>query len=188
MSKRRWVASRVCAVLGGAALAVGLCVPRASAANPPPPWDNTNYAGRYVCNWTSDDDFFDAVAELEPNGAGTYTAGSLEIATSAFTAFDETLPPPGNFCSYTLAIAGSSYSIGADGTGIEVLQFTASPSNNTSCADSGGNPLAPGTFEVANAIVLRLADLTPSGASIRDTVTSSNLLDEDEPGFGYCEK
>ena len=98
MSKRRWVASKLLAVLGGAGLAIGVCVPRASAQ---PPFSNASYANRYVCGVSSDDDFFTGTMILSPNGTGTYISGTLEAPVSALAAFNPALPPTGNFCSIT---------------------------------------------------------------------------------------
>jgi len=185
MSKRRWVASKLFAVLGGAGLAIGVRVPRASAQ---PPFSNANYANRYVCNVTSALNFFTGMMEINPNGAGTYTGGTLEAPLSAFTAFNPGVPPPGNFCMYTLDIAGSSYSVDVHGVGIEVLSWTGAATNSIICPDGPG-----GTFTMSNAIVLRTFDTRASGAVVRTEITSNNLLDEfpsgnSAAGYGYCLK
>jgi hypothetical protein len=180
MSKRKWVASKLFAVLGGAGLAIGVCVPRASAQ---PPFSNANYANRYVCNVTSALNFFTGMMEINPNGAGTYTGGTLEAPLSAFTAFNPGVPPPGNFCMYTLDIAGSSYSVDVHGVGIEVLSWTGAATNSPICPDSPG-----GTFQMSDAIVLREFDTRSSGAVVRTEITSNNLLDQDSAGYGYCLK
>jgi hypothetical protein len=178
MSKRRWVASKLFAVLGGAGLAIGVCVPRASAQ---PPFSNANYANRYVCNVSSDSNFFTGMMELVPNGAGTYISGTLEMPASAVGPFNILLPPPGNFCMYTLDIAGSSYSVDVHGVGIEVLSWTTT------------NPACPGspTFTMSNAIVLRAFDTRLSGAVVRTEITSNNFVNEAPSafaGYGYCLK
>jgi len=98
MSKRRWVAAKLFAALGGAGLALGICVPRASAAGPPP-FSNSNYSARYICNETSDSNFFTAIARLNANGAGTYNGGTLVASISAFTGFDPASPPEDNSCT-----------------------------------------------------------------------------------------
>jgi len=179
MSKRRWVASKLFAVLGGAGLAIGVCVPRASAQ---PPFSNANYVNRYVCGVSADDDFFTGTIVINPNGFGTYTSGTLEAPVSAFTTFNPGAPPPGNFCLYNLDIAGSAYSVDVHGNGIEVLSWSP-PSPNTN------PPACPSTtFEMSNAIVLRAFDTKASGAVVRTEITSSNLLDEDDAGRGHCLK
>ena len=181
MSKRRWVASKLFAVLGGAGLAIGVCVPRASAQ---PPFSNANYLARYVCNVTSVENFFTGMMKLVPNGSGTYTSGTLEASLSAVTAFNPAVPPPGNFCMYTLDIAGSSYTVDVHGVGIEVLSWTAATTNNALCP---GMP----TFTMSNAIVLRTFDTRASGAVVRTEITSNNFLGEDgvpSAGYGYCLK
>ena len=180
MSKRRWVGAKLLAVLGGAGLAIGVCVPRASAQ---PPFSNANYLARYVCNVTAGSNFFTGMMKLVPNGAGTYISGTIEAPLSAFTAFNPALPPPGNFCMYTLNIAGSSYSVDVHGVGIEVLSWTGAITNSLACPDGPG-----GTFTMSDAIVLRTFDTRASGAVVRTEITSNNLLDTDVAGYGYCLK
>jgi hypothetical protein len=181
MLKRKWVAAKLFAVLGGAGLALGLCVPTASAAAPTPGnFSNANYANRYVCNLASDDDFYTALTTIFPNGGGTFTSGTMEAPVSAFTAFTATSPPPANFCLYTLDVAGSSYAVATDGTGVEVLSWTGASTNNASCPS--------GTFVMSDSFVMRITGARPSGAVIRTETTSDNLLEEDEPGRGHCIK
>jgi len=182
MLKRKWVAAKLFAVLGGTGLAFGLCVPRASAQVTPGSFSNANYANRYVCNEASDDEFFIALMSRFPNGAGTFTSGTMQAPDSAFTGFSSALPPPGNFCAYTLDVAGSSYLVSSNGTGVEVLSFTGPATNPTGCPDS------PGTFEMSDSFVMRINGAKPSGAVIRTELTSDNLLDQDEPGLGHCLK
>src|SRR5215467_9034514 len=153
MSQRRWVGSGLLVVLGGATLALSVFVGRASAAA----FSNSNYANRYECNLTSDDNFFTGIALLFPNGSGTYTGGTLWVATNQFAGFNPGLPPPQNFCTYSLDVAGSSYSIGSNGLGVEVLAWTAFLSNNPLC------PVSPGTFTMSDSTVLSL-NQRPSGA------------------------
>lgn len=179
MSNRRWVGSGLLAVLGGATLALSISV-RASAA--PPPFSNSNYVNRYECNWTSDDNFFTSIAILNPNGSGTYSSGLLWVATNQFAGFNPALPPNQNFCVYSLDVAGSSYSIGANGLGVEVLSWTALTSNNAAC------PTSPGTFTMSDENALRTADTRPSGAAVFGWTTSNNLADQDDPGYGPCLK
>lgn len=180
MSNRRWVGSGLLAVLGGATLALCISVGRASAA--PPPFSNSNYNARYECNWTSDDNFFTGVALLFPNGSGTYTSGTLWVADNQFSGFDPTLPPSQNFCTYSLDLSGSSYSIGSNGLGVEVLSWTAKSGNNAAC------PATPGTFTMSDANAMRTADTRPSGAVVFTQTTSNNFADQDDPGYGPCLK
>lgn len=178
MSNRRWVGSGLLAVLGGATLALGISVGRASAA--PPPFSNSNYANRYECNLTSDDNFFTGIAILDPNGSGTYKDGILWVAGNQFSGFDPGLPPPQNFCVFSLDVAGSSYSIGSNGLGVEVLSWTGLTSNNAAC---------PGpTFTMSDTNALRTADTRASGAVVFAVTTSNNFADQDDPGYGPCLK
>jgi hypothetical protein len=181
MSKRRWVGSGLLAVLGGAMLALGISVGRASAA--PPPFSNSNYANRYECNWTSDANFFTGMALLFPNGSGTYTKGTLWVADDPFQGFDGGMPPSKNFCIYTLDVAGSSYAIGSNGLGVEVLFWTAVTGNDAACPVSPG-----GTFTMSDENALRVTDIKASGAVIRTETTSNNFADQDDPGYGPCVK
>jgi|SRR5579883_1954703 hypothetical protein len=180
MLKRKWVAAKLFAVLGGAGLAFGLCVPSASAQAPTPGnFSNANYANRYVCNLASDDDFYTALTTVFPNGGGTFTSGTMEAPVSAFVAFDPTLPPPANFCAYSLDVAGSSYAVATNGTGVEVLSWSPASTNNPSC---------PAGFLMSDSFVMRINGAKPSGAVVRTETTSDNLLGEDEPGWGPCLK
>jgi hypothetical protein len=194
MSKRKWVAAKLFAVLGGAGLAIGLCVPRAGAQ--PPPFSNNSYANRYICIVTAQKTAVDAdavgadavnagvtaVLRLSPNGSGSYNDGTLETPIDPFTAFNPGLPPTSNFCTFVLDIAGSSYLLGPDGLGVEVLSWSP-PSPNT-------NPSAcpTTTFIMSNEIVLRAFAATLTGRSITTEITSNNFLDQDEAGEGECFK
>ena len=112
MSKRRWVASKLLAVLGGAGLALAVWVPRASAQLT---FSNSSYANRYVCGVSSDGNLFPGTMILRPNGTGTYVSGTLEVPVSVDGgAFTPTLPPTGNFCQYNLDVAGSSYLVNVE--------------------------------------------------------------------------
>jgi hypothetical protein len=181
MLNRRRVGSGLLAVLGGATLALSISVGRAASAGPPP-FSNSNYANRYECNLSSDDNFFTGIALLFPNGSGTYTGGTLWVATNQFAGFNPGLPPPQNFCTYSLDVAGSSYSIGSNGLGVEVLAWTGFASNNAACPDS------PGTFTMSDTNALRTTDARASGAVILTETTSNNFADQDDPGYGPCVK
>ena len=84
MLKRRSVAARLFAVLGGAGLAFSICVPRATARVPP--FSNTNYGGRYICSVSARGNFFTAIMLLMPSGSGsgTYRGGTLFASVGAF--------------------------------------------------------------------------------------------------------
>jgi hypothetical protein len=181
MLNRRRVGSGLLAVLGGATLALSISVGRAASAGPPP-FSNANYANRYECNLTSDDNFFTGIALLFPNGSGTYTSGTLWVADNQFSGFNPGSPPNQNFCTYGLDVAGSSYSISSNGLGIEVLAWTAFPTNNPLCPDS------PGTFTMSDTNALRTADVRASGAVIQTWTSSNNFADQDDPGYGPCLK
>jgi hypothetical protein len=178
MSKRKWVAAKLFAMLGGVSLAIGICVPRASAQVTVPPFSATNYANRYECNVTADENFYTATMLLYPNGAGTYTDGSLVAALSAFTTFNPTAPPEENTCSYSLILPASSYTVTSDGIVTEVLSWKAASANSASC---------PLTFVMSNTDVLR-ANVNAAGKVQNLQITSSNLLNEDDPGKGQCLK
>jgi len=183
MSKRKWVAAKLFAVLGGAGLAIGICVPRASAQLLT--FSNSTYANRYVCGVSSDSNLFTGTMILTPNGSGTYVSGTLEVPVSIDGGtFTPTLPPTGNFCTYLLNVAGSSYLVSAQGIGVEVLTWSP-PSPNTN------NPMCPSaTFVMSNTIVLRAYAATITGKSINTQITSSNFLGEtaDSAGYGTCVK
>lgn len=182
MSKRRGLASKLFAVLGGAGLAIGICVPRANAQVPP--FSNANYANRYVCNVHADFDFVGAVMKINPNGSGGFTAGTMNAAISPFAAFNPAGTAPTNFCSYTLDAPASSYAVSQQGIGTEVLSWTANSTNNTSCPESSP---AGGNFLMYNKFVLR-NNVTANNTVPRSDITSGNLLDDGETGRGYCLK
>jgi len=184
MSKRKWVAAKLFAVLGGAGLAIGICVPRAIAQLPTFEFSNANYLNRYTCNETSGK--FTGQMVLHVNGAGTYVSGTLEAPLSAFTTITPiSVAPAANFCSYTLDVSGSSYLVSEDGIGVEVLSWTAA-STNSSCPASGG------TFIMSDTFVMRTNGLKPSGAVVRTEITSNNFLNQGQttvdPGYGHCLK
>jgi len=178
MSKRKWVAAKLFAVLGGTCLAIAVCVPRATAVTVPP-FSAANYANRYVCNLSDDSAGTTAVARVSPNGAGAYNSGDLEVALDgAVFAFDPAVPPEDNFCAYTLNPASSSYTVGANGLGTEVQRWKAVPGNNADC---------PGSFVLANEIALR-TNVNAAGKVQNVQLTSGNLADDGEPGYGSCLK
>jgi hypothetical protein len=183
MLKRRSVAARLLAVLGGAGLALSICVPRATARVPP--FSNTNYGGRYICSVSSRGNFFTAIMLLMPSGSGsgTYRGGTLFASVGAFFAFDPSAPPKDNFCSYTLDTSPKSsfYVVGSNGLTTEVLTWMAAAENNTAC------PATSGSFIMSQESVLR-ANVDVTGKVKNTSISSGNLLDQDLPGDGYCSK
>src|SRR5690349_4830669 len=110
MLKRKWVAAKLFAVVGGASLALGICVPKASAqvvnlGTLPPPFSNGNYLNRYICNETSDGNLFTGIIRIHTNGGGTFDGGTLEAPISNDGGvFVVGNPPPGNFCEFDLDV------------------------------------------------------------------------------------
>ncbi|MBV8357410.1 MAG: hypothetical protein JO189_05670 [Deltaproteobacteria bacterium] len=195
MSKRQGLASKLLAVLGGAGLAIGICAARASAQATlpplPPPWSNANFANRYVCNATSGSgdatvggNIFTGVMKINPNGAGKYTAGTLNASGSPFFPFSPNSVPTANFCSYSLNTAGSGYAVSPQGIGTDVLLWTLT-STNTAC---------PPTFVEHDIFVIR-NNVTANNTVPRTDFTSDNFLGlhgsviaPRDPGHGYCLK
>jgi hypothetical protein len=188
MSKRQGLASKLLAVLGGAGLAIGICAARASAqdASKPPPWSNANYANRYICNVSSDGDLgqhLTGVMKINPNGAGKYTAGTLNASSSPFVPFLPNATPSSNFCSYSLNTASSTYAVASNGIGTESLVWTRSTSNSLLC------PLG---FTMTDKFVIR-NNVTGNNVVPRTDFTSNNFLGQHstnfrDPGHGYCLK
>lgn len=187
MLKRRSVAARRFAVLGGAGLALSICVTRAIARVPP--FSNTNYGGRYVCSVSSRGNFFTATMLLIPSGTssssgmGTYRGGTLFASVGAFLAFNAKAPPKDNFCSYSLDISPKSsfYVVGSNGLTTEVLTWMPAAGNNPAC------PATSGSFIMSQESVLR-ANVNKTGEVQDTSISSGNLLDQDLPGDGYCSK
>jgi hypothetical protein len=188
MSKRKWVAAKLFAVLGGVGLAFGICVPRASAQVVPGGFSNANYLNYYTCNETSDE-FYTGQMVLEVNGSGTFVSGALQASANAFTGgtFNSSSPPPANFCAYSLVVAGSSYLVSSDGVGVEVLSW-APPSPNTN------QGACPGAFVMSDTFAMRTNGSRPSGAVVRTEITSDNFMNISasgvaaDPGYGHCLK
>jgi hypothetical protein len=185
--KRRSMAARLFAVLGGAGLALSICVPRATARVPP--FSNHNYSGRYVCGVGSNGNFFTAIMLLMPSGSnsssgtGIYSGGTLFASVGAFFAFNPKAPPKDNFCSYTLDTQPKSsfYVVGSNGLTTEVLTWMAAAGNNPAC------PATSGSFIMSQESVLG-AHLDVTGRVNNTSISSGNLLDQDFPGDGYCSK
>ena len=148
-----------------------------------PAWafSNADYSGRYVCNVTSNDavnnlspEYFTGIMKLNPNGVGGYQlVGALKAASSAINGvtFDDSLPPPANFCLYALDNATSSYSVGLNGGVTENLSWLAVGSNNAAC---------PASFSMNQVSMV--------AANGRNPITSNNLLSTGAAGQGYCVK
>jgi hypothetical protein len=95
MSTKQGVASKLCVVLGGIGLVVGVGLPRASAAPPIPPYTNANYNNRYECNVSTRNNTWTGTMRLLPNGSGGYSVGTLAASGAAGPAgfFDPTKGP-----------------------------------------------------------------------------------------------
>jgi len=156
-------------------LLIGLYVPRASALSA------SNYKGRYGCSVqagnTALGDFRTAIIRYRPNGSGAYDAGNLIASLTAFASFP-TVSATGDYCVYALNPAASSYTIGSDGTGFEVLSWVASSANPAAC---------PGDFTDETAIGIR-NDLAVDNTTIRAETVDVSLLGQDEAGHGTCLK
>jgi hypothetical protein len=167
--------SKLIAVVGVVSLMMALLVSRASAQVTT--FSNKNYNGSYACRDASDFDFFTAVFQYTPNGAGGYTTGTLVATLNNFTGFDSAAPAA-QFCTFLLQTAASAYSIDTTGLGFETLTWLPSAGNNAACF--------PAAFFV-NQTQIALRNLTSSnGATIRAEFSDDNLLDEDDPGHGTC--
>ena len=196
MSKRLGVVSKLCAVLGGAGLALCFWTPRVSAgASPPPPWANANYANRYVCNESAyifiADDHTTGIAEVSPNGKGGYSGGTLTSPGTPFFDPNTSLAAPSNFCQYTLDTTGSTYAINSHGIGTEVQSWTLTTGQNADCQAS---------FVMATSFVLR-NNVNSNNIVPRTELTTDNFLGvsvpgviiadgetSEVPGTGYCLK
>jgi hypothetical protein len=208
-SKRQGLASKLLTVLGGAGLAISLCAAGVGAQNDPaiaapvPPWNNANFASRYICNVDSTtatipvavppaipvapaQSYYTGIMKLNPNGSGFFQGGTLDATVTSFTG---TLPanpsPVANFCSYTLD-PGSIYTVNQDGTGLLSLMWDA-PSTAV-------NPACPATFTMTASIVLR-NNVTANNTVPRVDMTLNNFLNlklsgatTGESGHGYCLK
>lgn len=175
MSKRRLLAAKLSAVLGGTSLAIGLCLPRATAQATT--FTNALYSGRYICAESAFQNFFTATVRINPNGAGAYNSGTLVAPIDPSVPFNPALPPANNFCTYTLGV-GSAYVVATDGTGTEVLSWNAAAGNPAGC------PVPFGSFVMTDAIALR-GNIT-NGVVINLRLTSDNLLDRNLGGEGQC--
>jgi hypothetical protein len=181
MSKKQGVASRLCVVLGGMGLVVGVWLPRASAAPAIPPYTNANYDNRYECIMTTADNFAPAVVRLLPNGSGGYKTGTLSAPANIFgIPFDPTKGVGANFCSYTLSTGQSFYVVNSKGiVTTEILAWSASGTNPAGCA---------GDFTMNDVAVVQQGSLTADNVVTRVLSTSGNLLDGADSGKGECYK
>jgi hypothetical protein len=166
-SKNRLVA--LVAAVGIFGFAMGAWVPVVNAFTP------AIYSGRYSCNVTSNEDFFTAVIKYNPLGNGKYHAGSL-IATA--NAFGDGTAGQSGFCRYSLNTVASQYTVTGQGIGFENLAWTAVAGNDASC---------PASFVDQTTLAVR--NLTnANGITVSAEIASVNLLDQGEPGRGYCLK
>jgi hypothetical protein len=162
--------------LGVVGLVMSLGAPRSGAEVSS--FSSAIYSNRYVCQLTSDFDFFTAVQKYNPNGAGGYTAGTL---IGALNAFDTDTVGQSGFCQYTLDTTSSFYTIDGHGLGFEKLVWTAAASNDAACPSGGAS------FTDLTAIAVRNVT-NINGQIIEAEVASNNLLDQGEAGHGYCLK
>jgi hypothetical protein len=133
------------------------------------------YSGRYICNVTSNADFFTAVIKYNPLGNGKYHAGTL-LATA--NAFGDGTPGQSGFCRYSLNTVASTYTVTGQGIGFESLVWMAISGNDVSCPPSFTDQTTLGVRNLTNA----------NGITVSAEIASVNLLDEGEPGRGYCLK
>ena len=168
--------SKIIAGWAAFALLVSLYVPRASA------FDATNFRGRYACSAEAGNgtlgDFFSAIIRYFPNGGGAYQAGTLVASLTAFATPFPVVSATGDYCAYALDVAASSYTIGSDGTGFEVLSWVASSTNPAGC---------PASFTDQTAIGIRNI-LSADNQTIRAEFVDADLLGSDEAGHGTCLK
>jgi hypothetical protein len=182
--KSRRLASKLCAVLGGAVLAISLCAPGIYAQVPL--FSNANYANRYICNvfFTTSaipvlakESYFTAIMKLAPNGKGFFQGGTFEVALTPFTGTIPTGNPSLNFCSYTLD-ASSFYTVNQDGIGGESLLWD---------TVTGNNPACPPTATMTVSFVMR-NNVTANNTVPRLDLTFDILTGVPTSGSGYCLK
>jgi hypothetical protein len=179
------LASKLCAVLGGAGLAISLCAPGANAQVPP--FSNANYANRYICNvfFTTStipvlakQSYFTGLMRLAPNGKGFFQGGTFEAALTPFTGTTPTGNPSANFCTYTLD-PSSFYTVNQDGTGGESLIWDA-PATPVSPACTSG-PTMIVSFVLRN-------NVTANNTVPRLDLIFSIQTGVPTSGSGYCLK
>jgi hypothetical protein len=114
-----------------------------------------------------------ASIKYNPDGAGKYTAGTLQANQAAFDGGSA-----GKICTYDLDITKSTYVINSNGIGFEVLAWTAPQDQAAPC---------PPTFSMQTAIAVR-AQSNENGFTIRSDEATFNLLDQGVIGTGFCVK
>jgi len=159
---------KLIAALGVFGLMMAFSVARVSA------FSDANFKGSYACSDSSDADFFTAVFQYTPDGAGGYSTGTLVASLDPFFPFNPSAPAS-QFCTYFLQTAASAYSIDTTGLGFETLSWTPSVANN---------PLCPGTF--INESQTALGNELKSGIASTAEYSDDNLLDIGDPGHGTC--
>jgi len=177
MSKNENRRLKLITALGLVGLMLGLSAPMVSAQVVT--FSNANYTGRYACTDAGRNDSLTAVIKYNPNGSGAYSAGTLVASLEPFDGDADVVPPSADFCFYTLDIAGSSYTIAADGTGFEQLVWMAAATNQPGC---------PPNFSNQTAIGLRNMQDASGVAVIRAEFASANSLDANDAGHGTCLK
>jgi hypothetical protein len=178
MSRNQNRKSKLFAALAIFGLVMGLSVSRAGAQ-----LSAANYAGRYACSLQDQTDAVTAIIKYGPNGTGAYNGGIMVAALNAVAGFPS-VSATMDYCLYNLDLAGSSYTIGSDGTGFEVLTWVPATTNPAGCSSF---PNGTATFTDQTAIAIR-NDLNLAGQTIREEFADANPLDEDEAGFGTCLK
>jgi hypothetical protein len=188
MSRSESPKLRILVALGAIGLLMGLCTPRASAQGP---FSNANYSGRYACstmiNGPTATTAATAIIKYNPAGNGKYKAmsvGSLIANEAGFAGGN-----PSKFCSYTLDTAKSSYTLDSNGVGFETLVWNALPSNTDGVCPCSPALLCGGDafFTMQTSFGIK-NDLNVNGFSIRSDHSSSNLLNQGQPGQGFCVK
>ena len=144
------------------------------------------YSGRYICNVTSNADFFTAVIKYNPLGNGKYHAGTL-LATA--NAFGDGTPGQSGFCRYSLNTVASTYTVTGQGIGFETLVWNVISGNDPSCPCGATTPITGSCTSFTDQTTLGVRNLTnANGITVSAEIASVNLLDQGEPGRGYCLK
>jgi hypothetical protein len=185
MSTKQGVASKLCVVLGGIGLVVGVGLPRASAQAPAPgeTYTNANYNNRYECTELSTNAAglpVSAVIRLVANGVGGYDSGNLYAPNPVKE--DITQGTDTNFCTYTLITTQSGYALSSKGVGAENLAWTFANGDKTTC------PGATGGFTMRTSTVVEQGSRTSENVVTRVEATTGNLLGFGNSGSGECFK
>jgi len=170
-SKNRLVALVAAVGIFGFAMSAWVPVVNAQVSS----FSTAIYSGRYICNVTSNEDFFTAVIKYNPLGTGKYHAGTLLASANAF---GDGTPGQSGFCRYSLNTIASAYTVTGQGIGFENLAWTAISGNDVSCPPSFVDQTTLAVRNLTNA----------NGITVSAEIASVNLLDQGEAGRGYCLK